>query len=310
MRSFVIGVDGGGSKTRALLADERGERIAEAVGAGSAVHPQEVERSAGIIAGVVRDAIDEADKHDERPRVLCVGVAGVGREPERQALWEALIAHQLAEDVVVETDLAVAVDDAFGDGPGVLLIAGTGSSAFGRGPTGVTARCGGWGPVIGDEGGGAWIGRRALSVVSAAADGREPETALTGAVLTATEVSATSDLIRWAAAATPATLATLAPVVMSVADSGDLRANAIVSMAVEELALHVRALARQLFVDERASVPVALMGGLLSKGSSFRKRLEHRLKSAVPGAHLHTGEIDPARGAVRSALRHLAELTT
>lgn len=292
------------------MADERGERIAEAVGAGSAVHPQEVERSAGIIAGVVRDAIDEADKHDERPRVLCVGVAGVGREPERQALWEALIAHQLAEDVVVETDLAVAVDDAFGDGPGVLLIAGTGSSAFGRGPTGVTARCGGWGPVIGDEGGGAWIGRRALSVVSAAADGREPETALTGAVLTATEVSATSDLIRWAAAATPATLATLAPVVMSVADSGDLRANAIVSMAVEELALHVRALARQLFVDERASVPVALMGGLLSKGSSFRKRLEHRLKSAVPGAHLHTGEIDPARGAVRSALRHLAELTT
>lgn len=292
------------------MADERGERIAEAVGAGSAVHPQEVERSAGIIAGVVRDAIDEADKHDERPRVLCVGVAGVGREPERQALWEALIAHQLAEDVVVETDLAVAVDDAFGDGPGVLLIAGTGSSAFGRGPTGATARCGGWGPVIGDEGGGTWIGRRALSVVAAAADGREPETALTGAVLTAAEASETSDLIRWAASATPATLASLAPVVMSVADGGDLRANAIVSMAVEELALHVRALARQLFTDERASVPVALMGGLLSQGSSFRKRLEHRLKSAVPGAHLHIGEIDPARGAVRSALRHLAELTT
>ncbi|MEX2153403.1 MAG: BadF/BadG/BcrA/BcrD ATPase family protein [Gemmatimonadaceae bacterium] len=310
MQSFIIGVDGGGTKTRALLCDERGDRIAEAIGAGSTVRPQEVERSAGIIAGVVRDAIENAEKGQERPRVLCVGVAGVGREPERQDLWEALVAHDLAEEVMVQTDLAVAVDDAFGDGPGVLLIAGTGSSAFGRGPTGVIARCGGWGPVIGDEGGGAWIGRRALSVVSAAADGREPETELTGAVLTAAEVSATPDLIRWASAATPATLATLAPIVMSVADAGDLRANSIVSMAVEELALHVRALARQLFTDERASVPVALMGGLLTKGSSFRKRLEHRLKSAVPGAHLHTGEIDPARGAVRSALRHLAELTT
>jgi glucosamine kinase len=147
-----------------------------------------------------------------------------------------------------------------------------------------------------------------LSVVSAASDGREPETALTGAVLTATEVSETEDLIRWAAAATPASFASLAPVVLTVADAGDLRANSIVSLAVEELALHVRALARQLFTDERASVPVAFTGGLLTKRSALRKRLEHRLKSAVPGAQIHAEEIDPARGAVRGALRYLAEL--
>ena len=309
MQSFVVGVDGGGTKTRALLADERGATSAEAIGAGSAVRPQEIERSAGIIAGVVRDVIESAAKGQQRARILCVGVAGVGREPERQALLEALIAQELADDVVVETDLAVALEDAFGDGPGVLLIAGTGSSAFGRGPTGATARCGGWGPVIGDEGGGAWIGRRALSVVAAAADGREPETALTGAILTATETSETAELIRWAAAATPASLASLAPVVLNVADGGDLRANSIVSMAVEELALHVRALARQLFVDERASVPVALTGGLLAKGGPLRKRLEHRLKSAAPGAHVHGSDIDAARGAVRAALRQLAVST-
>ncbi|MGH7679306.1 MAG: N-acetylglucosamine kinase [Gemmatimonadaceae bacterium] len=309
MDSFVVGVDGGGTKTRALLADERGDRISEAIGAGSAVRPQEIERSAGVIAGVVRDALEAAAKGQQRARVLCVGVAGAGREPERQALQDALIALEVAEEVVVQTDLAIALDDAFGEGPGVLLIAGTGSSAFGRGPAGTTARCGGWGPVIGDEGGGAWIGRRALSVVSASADGREPETALTGAILTATESSETSDLIRWASTATPAALATLAPVVMTVADTGDLRANSIVSLAVEELALHVRSLARQLFVDERASVPVAFTGGLLAKGATLRKRLEHRLKSAVPGAHIHAEPIDPARGAVKIALRHLAELT-
>lgn len=309
MQSIVVGIDGGGTKTRALLADERGEPIAEAVGAGSAVRPREIERSADIIAGVVREVLDYGGRPTERPRVLCVGVAGVGREPERLTLLDALVARQIADEVVVQTDFAVALDDAFGDGPGVLLIAGTGSSAFGRGPTGETARCGGWGPIIGDEGGGAWIGRKVLSVVAAASDGREPETALTGAVLTATEASEASELIRWAAAATPGTLATLAPVVMSVADSGDLRANAIVSLAVEELALHVRSLARQLFTDERASVPVAFTGGLLSKGTSYRKRLEHRLKTAVPGAQLHPDEIDPARGAVRGALRFLAQLT-
>ncbi|MGH7551899.1 MAG: hypothetical protein ACREMQ_02600, partial [Longimicrobiales bacterium] len=70
--------------------------------------------------------------------------------------------------------------------------------------------------------------------------------------------------------------------------------------------LHVRALARKLFTDERASVPVALMGGMLRPGSPLRKRLEHRLKSAVPGAHVHAGEVDAARGAVKRALRHVS----
>ena len=114
-----------------------------------------------------------------------------------------------------------------------------------------------------------------------------------------------SDLVGWAASATPAKLATLAPVVMSVADAGDLRANALVTLAVEELMLHLRTLARQLFVDERASVPVALAGGLLARGTTLRKRLEHRLKSAVPGAHVRADEVVPVRGAVRGALRFL-----
>jgi len=310
MESLVVGIDGGGTKTRALLADERGERIAESVGDASAVRPGEAERSAGVIAGVVRDVMEEAGHPDSRPRVLCVGVAGVGRESERQALYDALVEQEVADEVVVESDFLIALEDAFGEGPGVLLIAGTGSSAFGRSPAGARARCGGWGPMIGDEGGGAWIGRRALSVVAAASDGREPESALTGAVLTATESAEATDLIRWAANATPAKLGTLAPVVIAVAEAGDLRANALISMAVEELALHVRALARQLFVDERASVPVALTGGLLRKGAPIRKRLEHRLRTAVPGAQVHPAEVDPARGAVRAALRYLGELTT
>ena len=143
---------------------------------------------------------------------------------------------------------------------------------------------------------------RAVSVVTAAADGREPETALTGAILTAAEVDETIDLIGWAADATPAQFATLAPVVVAVAESGDLRANAVLTLAVEELVLHVRALARQLFGDERAALPVALTGGMLGRGSTLRKRLEHRLKSAVPGRAAPDGAGDPgARRGARGA---------
>lgn len=307
MSSIVIGIDGGGTKTHAIVADEQGGKIAETIGPASAVRPGHVDASAEVIAETVRDVLASCEMTHVTPRALCVGVAGVGRDAERQELWQALVSRDLASEVVIHTDVSVALDDAFGDGPGVLLISGTGSIAIGRSPTGTTARCGGWGPVIGDEGSGAWIGRRALSVVAAAADGREPATALTGAILTAAQVNDTADLIAWAAAATPAALATLAPVVLSVADSGDLRANSIVSIAVEELSLHVRALARQLFGDERAAVPLALSGGMLQRGSTLRKRLEHRLKAAVPGAQPQSTEVVPARGAVRAALRILGE---
>ena len=302
---IVVGVDGGGTKTRAVVADESGKALADVEGPASAVKPGQAERSAQVIAETVALALGAAALSQVMPKVVCVGVAGVGRENERQALWQALAAREIGEEILVHADATVALDDAFGDGPGVLLIAGTGSVAFGRGPTGTVARCGGWGPSIGDEGSGAWIGRRALSVVTAASDGREPETALTGAVLTAAQVNDVSELIAWASAATPALLGTLAPAVMSEAEAGDLRANALLSLAVEELVLHVRALARQLFMDERASVPVALTGGLLKRGQPLRKRLEQRMKSAVPGAAVQSGDVDAARGAVRGALRFL-----
>ena len=305
MSAIVIGVDGGGTKTRVVVANEQGKSLADVEGPASAVRPGQAEHSAAVIAETVKRALDDAEMSNVVPRVLCVGVAGVGREPERQALWQALAGRELAEEVLVHADATIALDDAFADGAGVLLIAGTGSVAFGRSPSGVVARCGGWGPSIGDEGSGAWIGRRALSVVTAASDGREPETALTGAILTAAQVNDVNDLIAWVSTATPAMQATLPPAVISEADAGDLRANAILSMAVEELVLHIRALARELFMDERAAVPVALTGGLLKRGTLLRKRLEQRMKSAVPGAQVQSGDVDAARGAVRGALRFL-----
>lgn len=305
MTLIVIGVDGGGSKTRLVVADGQGTQLGEAVGPGSAVRPGRAEESAEVIVALAREALEHAAMPHVMPKVLCAGVAGVGRENERQALWQALVSREVAEEVVVHADATVALDDAFGDGPGVLLIAGTGSIAWGRGPTGTIARCGGWGAVIGDEGSGAWIGRRALSIAAAASDGREPDTAIVGAILTAAQVEGIPDLVPWAAAATPAVLASLAPTVLSVADAGDLRANALVSLACEELVLHVRAIARQLFGDERAAVPLALSGGLVTPRSTLRKRLEHRLRSAVPGAQLIAQEVQPARGAVKGALRFL-----
>lgn len=303
MSHVVVGVDGGGSKTHVVVANERGKELAAVTGAASAVRPGEALESAELIGALVRDALAMAEQED-RPRALVVGVAGVGREPERRALLRALEGEAIAEEVQVVTDADIAIEDAFGaEGAGILLVSGTGSVAFGRGPSGELRRCGGWGPVCGDEGSGAWIGRRALSVVTSSHDQREPETRLVGAVLTALELDEVDDLVAWAAQATSKDLAALAVPVVTLASERDLRANSICTIAAEELVLHVRTLARQLFTDERAAVPVALAGGMLKRGSFLRRLVEHRLKSAVPGSVLHAEDVQPARGAVRLALR-------
>ena len=302
---LVVGIDGGGTRTRVVLADANGTVLARAEGPATALSPGEESHAADIIQSLIGEVLAAAQRPDVRPAVCVVGVAGAGQERAAQALWSALATRRVADDVSVLADATVALDDAFGDDAGVLLVAGTGSVAFARAPDGRFERCGGWGPHVGDEGSGAWLGRRALSVVTASQDGREPDTALTGAVLTALELESLDALIPWAASATPAQLAALVPVICQVASTGDLRANALISLCVEELMLHIRTLARRSFVDERAAIPVALAGGLMAKGSLVRKRLEQRLKSAVPGATVRSDEVDAARGAVRRATRML-----
>lgn len=306
MTDIVAGVDGGGSKTRLILADVAGNHIADVTGPGSAMAPGRADQSAGVIGDLVRQALTEAGREGVRPKVMVAGVAGVGRSNEQRALTAALEDLELADAIVVEGDGEIALADAFGTGPGIILVSGTGSIAYGRGPSRTLDRCGGWGPAFGDEGSGAWIGRKALAIVAAAADGREPATALTGAVLTAAQINEPSELIPWGIAATPRQLAALAPVVFNAASAGDVRANSLVGLAVEELVLHVRALAIRLFGDDRAAVPVAFAGGLLLKGSLLRKRLEQRLKSAVPGAQIRAGDIVAARGAVKVALMRMS----
>ena len=302
MSLVVAGVDGGGSKTKVWISGIQGLHLAEAEGPGSAVKPGDADRSAEVIESTLREALEACGMAAVMPRVLCIGVAGVGRDDQRHALWQAITNRDIADEVIVRTDAEIALEDAFGEGAGILLIGGTGSIAFARGPAGGSARCGGWGPVCGDEGGGAWIGRRALSIVTAASDGREPETALVGSILEAAGLHQIEELIPWGSAATPAMLASLAPGVIAAAEDGDQRANALLSMAAEELVLHVRTLARKLFGEERAACPVALTGGLLAPGAVLRKRVEHRMKAAVPGAQLRAEEVVPVRGAVAAAL--------
>lgn len=312
MTRYAIGVDGGGTRTRALLlecaprgadASAGGQResdarvLARAEGRAAVASATEPGAAASAVADVCRDVARTAGV--ELPvDVVWAGLAGAGREAARSAVEAELGGAGVARTVRVGTDALAAFQDAFGDGPGILLVAGTGSIAWGRAEDGREGRVGGWGHRIGDEGSGYAIGVEALRQVARDADGRRRATGLRDAILAHLDLSGVDDLVPWSAGAQRGEVAALTPVVAAVAAAGDAVAREILDRAVEELERHVLAMVEKLGPWETAPA-VALAGGLLGPGGALRPSLEAALTR--DRVRLLERELDPAMGAGRLA---------
>jgi N-acetylglucosamine kinase-like BadF-type ATPase len=295
--AILIGADVGGSKT-AVGISEGADVLVRADGPGAAVRPGRALASAGMIAEVVRRALAGIGRLSGD--LLMVGAAGAGRDPERSELAKALRAENLAERVVVTTDIELALAGAFESGPGIVVSAGTGSIAVGRDRSGVHRRIGGYGWQMGDEGSGYAIGRAALGAVSRAQDGRSPETALSARVLSATRSPDFDALVRWAATASPSELAALAPHVLETAAQGDPLAQGIADYAARELSQ--LAICLLPILDADRPIRVALTGGLLAADRSLRRSVIARLREE-PGLSPLDQPVDAVLGALRLAAR-------
>ena len=293
--AILIGADVGGSKT-AVGVSEGEAVLSRADGPGAAVRPGRALASAGMIAEVVRRALASVGRLSGD--VLLVGAAGAGRDPERSELAKALRGENLASRVEVTTDVELALAGAFQTGPGIVVSAGTGSIAVGRDAKGARWRIGGYGWQMGDEGSGYAIGRSALGAVSRAHDGRSPRTALTDRVLAATRCADFDSVVRWAAAASPSEIASLAPHVLEIAAQGDLLAQGIADYAARELSQLAICLRPQL--DAEAPIGVALTGGLLARDRPLRRAVLAKLKEE-PGLAPIDAPVDAVLGALRLA---------
>jgi glucosamine kinase len=299
--TLAIGVDGGGTHARAVIVDERAREIARAEAPGVVVSPHTSGAAANAVAEAVRGAAQAAGVKLPAA-VLWAGLAGAGHEASRLSVERALGAAGLAERVHVGTDVEAAFYAAFPEGPGLMLIAGTGSIAWGRGPAGELCRVGGWGQVLGDEGGGYAIGLAATRAVAQSEDGRAHPTALRGEVLGALGLRGTDELVPWAATATKSDFAALVPVVRRCGDRGDPAATLILADAVSQLEAHVTALLQQ--TGPWVSRPgLLLSGGLIAPGGTLRDAVERRL--AAHPVTLRPDEIDAALGAAALALSAL-----
>jgi N-acetylglucosamine kinase-like BadF-type ATPase len=294
----LIGVDAGASHTTAAVADGHGTVLVRAEGAPGAVRPGGADGAAARIVDTCREALVKADRALGGD-VLVVGAAGAGREAERLALQAALEATRLFGRVHVTTDGGIALQSAFGDGFGIVVMAGTGSIAWARLPDGAAARAGGLGAALGDPGSGYDLGRAALRGAALSLEGMAPRTRLAEALLRQLHLAGLDDLVHWAGAASVPTVAALAADVLELAAAGDDVAGAIADAGADALARHVAALASR--YPDGTAVPVALGGGLLARSEEYRRRVVARILAETAAAAIRTQPVDAVLGAIQLA---------
>lgn len=303
----MLGIDAGGTKTVALLADADGRVVGEgrAGGANLQAHGElEVEK-------VLHHVIDQAlAGHAVSPVAVCLGLAGVDREGDGDVIRGIMRRLGFRDHTLIVNDALIALVAGVPLGPGrdtvsqgVVLISGTGSIAYGVNSRGQAARAGGWGTSLGDEGSGYWIGRRALKAVARDADGRGPHTRLTPLVLAHFSLSRPEQLVSeiYDHAQGKRAIASLGQTVEQARAEGDVVATEIMRKAADELTLAAASVVARL--DMRGEqFPILLSGGMIRRAQWLAGEVTTRLAEVAPRSSVVPLDGEPAIGALRLAL--------
>jgi N-acetylglucosamine kinase-like BadF-type ATPase len=297
---MVLGIDAGGTKTVCVLADDRGQVVAESRGGGANLQASgelEVEKVLhDVMAGVMTD-------HDVMPSAICLGIAGVDRPDDAQMVRGIMRRIGFRTPIVIVNDALIALVAGAGEQPGIVLVAGTGSIAYGRNADGTAARAGGWGYLLGDEGGGFWIGCAALAAIVRASDGRAPATQLTDRVLHRMDLASPNELVQrvYERDLPRHAIAALVSVVVQAAAEGDRVAVAILASAADELTVAGLSVIRKLEMHDEA-FPIILSGGVFRHVPALVADVTARLAVAAPHGATRVLDVEPAAGAVQLAL--------
>jgi len=297
---YVLGIDAGATKTSCLLADDNETIVSEARGPGANLH---VAGETGVEAALREVIASAIGDRGVVPAAICVGMAGVDRDDEEQAVRAILARIIPGSRALIVNDALIALVAGARDAAGIVINAGTGSIVYGLNGKGEAARAGGWGHMVGDEGSGYWIGREAVTAVMRAADGRGPATRLTGDILAHFGVADVSRLPRivYDRDVPRVNVAALGPLVQHAAEAGDAVAGRILERAAEELVVAARSVATRLEMRGDAFAFV-LTGGAFQVVPWLVTELERRLMEVAPRSEVRQLAIEPANGAVWLAL--------
>ncbi len=293
---LYLGIDAGGTKTDCAVSNGA-ELLGQATGASCKLARVGREKAKENLQAVIRQACEVARVRIADVQHVCIGMAGASLA--EAVHWAQQTIRELTPDatIYVAGDHVIAHRAAFGTSHGVLVISGTGSIAFGRNQKGETARAGGWGPNVSDEGSAFWVGREAVVEALHAFDFGKNNgllTTIAGAWNVAPE-----DVVRLANSSEPRFPELAGPVVKA-AEQGDAVARAIAERAGKALASLASAVIRRLWPEE-GIVPVALSGGVLQGSALVRQAFKDEMKILQPQAAVSFAYVHPVLGALEIA---------
>ena len=296
---YIAGLDGGGTKTRCVITTLRNSIVYETAGGSTNFLTQGTENACINILSILDECRNKMKISYLNFDKILIGTAGAGRKEDAVRLEKSFIDYCKRKQIKlksfrVESDAVIALEGAFSGGPGCILIAGTGSIIYGKDDEGNFYRAGGFGRLIGDEGSGYSMGRKALQSVSHSFDGRSKPALLTDLFKKDFNIGSADDLIK-SVYENKLDIASTAPLVIRAAEKGDSDALKIINEETDELLLLISSMLKKM---DMRKVKLCLLGGLIDNDNFYSRVLKEKIEKKLKEAELHNPDYPPEMGAV------------
>jgi N-acetylglucosamine kinase-like BadF-type ATPase len=307
---YIIGIDGGGTKTEGVLTDNNGILLDRYITGATNPHAVTFEKTQERLAEILDHFFSRFEPSGASCRAICLGLAGVSREIERVQIRDFLhnytAQHEIDVRSFIRNDAEIAMMAAAEDPFGIIVISGTGSIVYGLTPDGHHYRVGGWGHLLGDEGSGYAIGLKTLQAVMQSFDGVIAETMLTGMIMERHSFSGIDDLKAYIYQPNihKQHIAEFASLCIQAGEQGDSVAIRLLETAAQDLAVLTLALRRK--DPWLAQAPIALSGSMFKHSHFYQQSFERCIKWESPQTSFLLSYRSAAEGAARLAL-HLLE---
>lgn len=300
---YLIGIDGGGTKTVGILATDTGRIIAKVQSGPSNYHVVGIEQTHAILSEIISRLTPHFKNTQLYSIPICIGMAGLGREEDKKVIGQICDEIDINQDRILTHDAHIALVGGVGKNAGVIVISGTGSIVYGIDEQGNEVRAGGWGYLLGDEGSGYDIALKGLQAITRAADKRGQYTLLTDLYLKKLQLNTPNELIRWTHTASRDEIADLAPVVFNATIENDSVAHQIIDNAFSELACAVDTVTTQLRFSQEFYI--VFSGGILLNQPLLVDKLQSWIEKIIIGSAVVRPKHEPAYGAVLLAMEEM-----
>ncbi|HKT10551.1 MAG TPA: BadF/BadG/BcrA/BcrD ATPase family protein [Terriglobia bacterium] len=298
--NYFLGIDGGGTHTTCWLADENLSTLARVKAGPSNPVKVGIPNAQRELARAYRKALSKAHVQPSKLGGVCAGLAGGDSAPIQRSMLRWMRKAIPASKHLITTDAAITLEAALGESQGIIVIAGTGSIAFGRRRDGGIMRVGGWGSQFDDAGSGYDLGRKAIAAALRAYDGRGKATSLAGAICRQLQIKSITEAVP--VALTPQQIAALFPLVRQEAGGGDAVARLLCLEAARDLAELASTIVAKLRWQRR-TVPVVCSGGIFKSSPMIRREFSRRIHEYAPQARVTLLKREPVEGALLLALQ-------